>query len=77
MYRGTFIDARGRKRTRMGFFTLSKPNAKKYAFPVIVEARDKASAANKIKSKYHIEVTSGNLRKMQKSEAFLLLVNEI
>lgn len=77
MYRGTFTDTKGRKRTCMGFFTLSKPNAKKYTFPVIVEARDKASAVNKIKSKYHIEVTSGNLREMQKSEAFRLLVNEM
>lgn len=77
MYRGTFTDARGYKRTCMGFFTLSKPNVNKCARPVVVEARDKVSAANKIKSKYHINVTSHNLREMQKSEAFRLLVNEM
>lgn len=64
MYRGYFIDAAGRKRERMGFYGLSKPNLHKCDDMVLVEARDKKSAANKINKKYHINITPSNLRQV-------------
>lgn len=47
MYRGTFIDSMGRKRERMGFYGLNKPNLHRCSEVVLVEARNKVSAANK------------------------------
>lgn len=40
MYRGTYIDAMGRKRREMGYFSLNKPTLNKLHIPVIVQARD-------------------------------------
>ena len=64
MYRGTFIDSMGRKRERMGFYGLSKPNLHRCSEVVLVEARNKASAANKINRKYHLNITASNLRQV-------------
>lgn len=38
MYRGTYIDAMGRKRREMGYFSLNKPTLNKLHIPVIVQA---------------------------------------
>lgn len=59
MYRGTYIDAMGRKRREMGYFSLNKPTLNKLHIPVIVQARDKTSAANKINRKYKSQQSAG------------------
>ena len=65
MYRGTFIDSMGRKRERMGFYGLSKPNLHRCSEVVLVEARNKVSAANKI------NITASNLRQVPLTTARL------
>lgn len=54
MYRGTYIDAMGRKRREMGYFSLNKPTLNKLHIPVIVQARDK-----KINRKYKSQQSAG------------------
>lgn len=64
MYRATYADKAGRTRKAQGYYTLNKANSKKYKDFVLVQARDKMSAANKIKQKYGIPVTASNLREL-------------
>lgn len=64
MYRATYTDKAGRTRKAQGYYTLNKANSKKYKDFVLVQARDKMSAANKIKQKYGIPVTASNLREL-------------
>lgn len=69
MYRGTYIDAMGRKRREMGYFSLNKPTLNKLHIPVIVQARDKTSAANKINRKYKLRISPSNLRRCRWARA--------
>ena len=62
MYRGTYIDSMSRKRKRMGFYGLNKPNLHRCSEGGLVEARNKTSATNKINRKYHLNITASNLR---------------
>lgn len=76
MYRGTHIDAMGRKRTNMGYYTLSKPNMNKAdGRIIIVEARDKASAANKVNRKYKMAISPSQLREVPLTVGKLLMWN--
>lgn len=77
MYRGTYIDSMGRKRERMGHFTLNKATQNKLHIPCIVEARDKASAANKINRKYKLRISPSNLREVPIGVAFLMQTMEL
>lgn len=61
MYRSTFTDKAGRTRKAQGYYTLNKANSKKYKDFVLVQARDKVSAANKIQKQFHLPVTASNL----------------
>ena len=77
MYRGTFTDSMGRKRKEMGYFTLNKATQNKLNMPCIVEARDKASAANKINRKYKLRISPSNLREVPMGVGFLMQVMEL
>lgn len=77
MYRGTYTDAAGRKRKEMGYFSLNKATQKKIRQPIIIEARDKTSAANKINRKYKLRISPSNLREVPMSVGFLLEVMEL
>ena len=78
MYRGTFIDSMGRKRERMGFYGLSKPNLHRCSEVVLVEARNKVSAANKINRKYKACISPSNLREVRKGRGELMeLIEEV
>lgn len=77
MYRPTYIDGAGRKRREMGYFSLNKANQKKVSHPVIVQARDRVSAANKINLKYHMNIKACNLREVPLSTGYMMLVMEL
>lgn len=76
MYRSKFMDKAGRIRHSMGYYTLNKVNTARYNITVIVEARDKTSAANKIQKKYKLPISSSNLREVPMNEAFGLMFDE-
>lgn len=61
MYRSTYIDAAGRTRKTQGYFVLNKVNRERYGKVVVVRARDKVSAANKIQKLYKLPVSASNL----------------
>ena len=61
MYRSTFIDNAGRTRKAQGYFVLNKVNRERYGKIVVVRARDKVSAANKIQKQYKLPVSASNL----------------
>lgn len=61
MYRSTFVDKAGRTRKAQGYFVLNKVNRARYGKIVVVRARDKVSAANKIQKQFHLPVTASNL----------------
>lgn len=64
MYRASYQDKAGRTRKAQGYFVLNKVNRERYGKIVVARARDKMSAANKIKQKYGIPVTASNLREL-------------
>lgn len=61
MYRATYTDNAGRTRKCQGYFVLNKVNRERYGKVVVVRARDKVSAANKIQKQFHLPVTASNL----------------
>ena len=61
MYRATYTDKAGRTRKAQGYYTLNKANGKKYKDFVLVQTRDKVSAANKIQKQYKLPVSASNL----------------
>ena len=61
MYRATYTDKAGRTRKAQGYFVLNKVNRERYGKIVVVRARDKVSAANKIQKQFHLPVTASNL----------------
>ena len=61
MYRATYTDKAGRTRRAQGYFVLNKVNRERYGKIVVVRARDKVSAANKIQKQFHLPVTASNL----------------
>ena len=61
MYRSTYIDAAGRTRKAQGYFVLNKVNRARYGRIVVVRARDKVSAANKIQKQFGLPVSASNL----------------
>lgn len=77
MYRGTYIDAMGRKRREMGYFSLNKLTLNKLHIPVIVQARDKTSAANKINRKYKLRISPSNLREVPMGTGYLMETMEL
>lgn len=77
MYRSKFMDKAGRVRRSMGYYTLNKVNATRYNITVIVKARDKTSAANKIKRKYKLPISASNLREASVTEACWLMIDEM
>ena len=77
MYRGTYIDAMGRKRREMGYFSLNNPTLNKLHIPVIVQARDKTSAANKINRKYKLRISPSNLREVPMGTGYLMETMEL
>lgn len=77
MYRGTYIDTMGRKRREMGYFSLNKPTLNKLHIPVIVQARDKTSAANKINRKYKLRISPSNLREVPMGTGYLMEIMEL
>lgn len=64
MYRSTYTDKAGRTRKAQGYYTLNKANSKKYKDFVLVQARDKMSAANKIQKQFGLPVTASNLKEV-------------
>lgn len=77
MYRGTYIDTMGRKRREMGYFSLNKPTLNKLHILVIVQARDKTSAANKINRKYKLRISPSNLREVPMGTGYLMETMEL
>lgn len=77
MYRPTYTDGAGRTRREMGYFSLNKANQKKVNHPVIVQARDRVSAANKINRKYHMDIKACNLREVPLNIGHMMLVMEL
>ena len=61
MYRATYTDKAGRTRKAQGYFVLNKVNRARYGRIVVVRARDKVSAANKIQKQFGLPVTASNL----------------
>ena len=61
MYRAKFVDNAGRTRKTQGYFVLNKVNRERYGKVVVVRARDKVSAANKIQKQYKLPVSASNL----------------
>ena len=61
MYRAKFVDEAGRTRKCQGYFVLNKVNRERYGKIVVVRARDKTSAANKIQKQYKLPVSASNL----------------
>lgn len=61
MYRATYTDKAGRTRKAQGYFVLNKVNRARYGRIVVVRARDKVSAANKIQKQFGLPVSASNL----------------
>ena len=61
MYRASYQDKAGRTRKAQGYFVLNKVNRERYGKIVVVRARDKVSAANKIHKQYKLPVSASNL----------------
>lgn len=61
MYRATYTDKAGRTRKAQGYFVLNKVNRARYGRIVVVRARDKISAANKIQKQFGLPVSASNL----------------
>lgn len=61
MYRATYTDKAGRTRKAQGYFVLNKVNRERYGKIVVVRARDKVSAANKIRKQFGLPVSASNL----------------
>ena len=61
MYRATYTDKAGHIRKAQGYFVLNKVNRERYGKIVVVRARDKVSAANKIQKQYKLPVSASNL----------------
>lgn len=61
MYRSTFVDKAGHTRKAQGYFVLNKVNRQRYGKIVVVRARDKVSAANKIQKQFHLPISASNL----------------
>lgn len=76
MYRGTFTDSMGRTRKNMGYFTLNQATFNKTRKVYIVQARDKASAANKINRRYKACISPSNLREVRKGRGELMKLLE-
>ena len=61
MYRATYTDKAGRTRKAQGYFVLNKVNRQRYGKVIVVKARDKVSAANKIQKQFGLHVSASNL----------------
>lgn len=61
MYRATYTDKAGHIRKAQGYFVLNKVNRARYGRIVVVRARDKVSAANKIQKQFGLPVSASNL----------------
>ena len=64
MYRASYQDKAGKTRKAQGYFVLNKVNRERYGKVVVVRARDKVSAANKIQKQYKLPVTASNLKEV-------------